>query len=155
MLARRFDYVKELDRELAEHEKADPAWKSTAVANAVMTDITLQRSLTVNEAGDLARQRITRLVGELAQLIKRVIKIEIEILQGEKGQLEQEIVQEQQAAGLGQDHRRVAHRGRRRAPVLAVQGRVLARRARLLPRQAANNRCERTAPEGAPTGPTQ
>ena len=67
MLARRFDYVKELDRELAEHEKADPAWKSTAVANAVMTDITLQRSLTVNEAGDLARQRITRLAGELAR----------------------------------------------------------------------------------------
>ena len=91
-----------------------------------MTDITLQRSLTVNEAGDLARQRVSRLVGELAQLIKRVIKIEIEILQGEKGQLEQEIVQEQQVAGVRQGHRHVAHRGRRRASLLAVQGRVLA-----------------------------
>src|SRR6185436_13660150 len=100
-LARRFEYVQELDRELAEHERADPAWKSTAVANAVVTDITLQRSLTVNEAGELARQRVSRLVAELANLIKRVLKIEIEILQGEKGQLEQEIVQEQQVAGSG------------------------------------------------------
>ena len=71
------------------------------MANAVFTDITLQRSLTVNEAGELARQRVSRLVGELAQLIKRVIKIEIEILQGEKGQLEQEIVQEQQTMASG------------------------------------------------------
>ena len=55
----------------------------------------------MNEAGDLSRRRINRLVNELAQLIKRVIKIENEILQGEKGELEQEIVQEQQAAGSG------------------------------------------------------
>jgi tetratricopeptide (TPR) repeat protein len=154
MLARRFDYVKELDRELAEHEKADPAWKSTAVANAVMTDITLQRSLTVNEAGDLARQRITRLVNELAQLIKRVIKIEIEILSGEKGQLEQEIIQEQQAAGAGKakdvsrivvddEHEFWPFKGEYWRDELGYYRVKLA------------NKCERTAPEGAPTGPTQ
>ena len=34
----------------------------------------------MNEAGDLARRRIKRLTEELAQLIKRVIKIEYEIL---------------------------------------------------------------------------
>jgi tetratricopeptide (TPR) repeat protein len=154
MLGRRFDYVKELDRELSEHEKADPAWKSTAVANAVMTDITLQRSLTVNEAGDLARQRLSRLVGELAALIKRVIKIEIEILQGEKGQLEQEIVQEQQIAGSGKnvdvsrivvddEHQYWPFKGEYWRDELGYY------------RVKLNNRCERTAPEGAPTSPTQ
>ncbi len=154
MLARRFDYVKELDRELAEHEKADPAWKSTAVANAVMTDITLQRSLTVNEAGDLARQRITRLVNELAQLIKRVIKIEIEILQGEKGQLQSEIVQEQQSGGTGREtdvsrivvddeHHYWPFKGEYWRDELGYYRVKLA------------NKCERSAPEGAPTGPTQ
>ena len=154
MLARRFDYVKELDRELAEHERADPAWKSTAVANAVVTDITLQRSLTVNEAGELARQRVSRLVAELANLIKRVLKIEIEILQGEKGQLEQEIVQEQQTMAsdratdisrivVDDEHHYWPFKGEYWRDELGYY------RVRLL------NRCEKSAPEGAPTSPTQ
>jgi hypothetical protein len=154
MLARRFDYVKELDRELAEHEKADPAWKSTAVANAVMTDITLQRSLTVNEAGDLARQRIQRLAGELDALTKRVIKIEIEILGGQKGQLEEEIKQEQQVLASGKnvdvsrivvddEHHFWPFKGEYWRDELGYY------RVRL------NNRCERSAPEGAPSAPTQ
>jgi hypothetical protein len=152
-LARRFDYVKELDRELAQHEKADPAWKSTAVANAVLTDITLQRSLTVNETGELAKQRIGRLVGELAQLIKRVIKIEYEILQGQKGVLEQEIVAEQQVLGSGKsteignirvddEHQYWPFNGEYWRDELGYY------RFRLL------NRCEKAAPEGAPSGPT-
>ena len=62
----------------------------------MFADLTLQKSLAVNEAGDLARRRINRLTEELAQLIKRVIKIEYEILQGERGALEQEVIQEQQ-----------------------------------------------------------
>jgi len=152
-LARRFDYVKELDRELAQHEKADPAWKSTSVANAVLTDITLQRSLTVNETGELARQRVSRLVGELAQLIKRVIKIEYEILQGQKGQLEQEVIQEQQIAGsskatqignvrVDDEHQYWPFNGEYWRDELGYY------RYRLV------NRCEKMAPEGAPSGPS-
>jgi tetratricopeptide (TPR) repeat protein len=154
MLARRFEYVKELDRELSEHERADPAWKSTAVANAVVTDITLQRSLTVNEAGELARQRVSRLVAELAGLIKRVLKIEIEILQGEKGQLEQELVAEQQTMSsnratdisrivVDDEHHYWPFKGEYWRDELGYY------RVRLL------NRCEKNAPEGAPSGPTQ
>src|SRR3954469_5424468 len=152
-LARRFDYVKELDRELAQHEKADPAWKSTSVANAVLTDIALQRSLTVNETGELARQRVSRLVGELAGLIKRVIKIEYEILQGQKGQLEQEVIQEQQIASAGKvteignirvddEHQYWPFNGEYWRDELGYY------RVKLL------NRCEKSAPEGAPAGPT-
>ncbi|HVR03601.1 MAG TPA: hypothetical protein VMT47_15800 [Polyangia bacterium] len=95
-LVKRFQYVEELDRELSQQDKAEPAWKSTNIAQTVFADLTLQRSLAVNEAGDLARRRIIRLTDELAQLIKRVIKIEYEILQGQKGALEQEVIQEQQ-----------------------------------------------------------
>jgi tetratricopeptide (TPR) repeat protein len=153
-LARRFDYVKELDRELAQHEKSDPTWKSTAVANAVYTDISLNRSLIVNEAGELSKQRITRLLGELAQLMKRVIKIEYEILQGEKGQLEQEIVQEQQIqrtanekdignVRVDDEHEFWPFNGEYWRDELGYY------RFRL------KNRCERNAPEGAPAGPTQ
>ncbi len=148
-LSKRFDYVKELDRELAQFEKADPAWKSTQIATVVQTDTTLQQSLIKSEAGDLARQRVLRLVGELAQLIKRVIKIEYEILQGQKGSLEQEVVKEQQILGTG----KVIDVGNIRVddehefwPFLGEYWRdeLGYYRVRLL------NKCEKSAPEGAP-----
>ena len=104
-LSRRFDYVKELDAELKRYDKADASWKSTNIAQNVFADLTLQRSLAVNEAGDLARRRIKRLTEELSQLIKRVIKIEYEILAGQKGELEEEVKQEQQVVKGGGVHR--------------------------------------------------
>ena len=97
-LSRRFDYVSELDRELRQHDKADVAWKSTAVASSIYANLTLQKSLMVDTAGGVARQRIERLVKELTRLQKRVIKIEYEILQGQKGRLDREIVEEQHLA---------------------------------------------------------
>ncbi|HXI55311.1 MAG TPA: hypothetical protein VNO55_04600 [Polyangia bacterium] len=149
-LAKRFQYVEELDRELKQHDKAEADWKSTNIAQAVFADITLQRSLAVNEAGDLARRRLIRLTQELAQLIKRVIKIEYEILQGEKGSLEQEVIQEQQIIKSG---------GQRRAEEIRVDDEH-----NIWPftgeywrdelgyyRVRVANRCERSAPEGAPT----
>jgi tetratricopeptide (TPR) repeat protein len=93
-LAKRFEYVKELDKELTQHDKADVAWKSTAVANNIFSDIGVNRALMVNEAGDLARKRIERLVNELAGLIGRVIKIKYEILEGEKRQEEVDMKEE-------------------------------------------------------------
>lgn len=151
-LDRRFAYIREMDRELAQLEKADPAWKSTAVANAVLTDITLQRSLTVNETGELAKQRVSRLLMELAALIKRVIKIEYEILQGQKGQLEREIVQEQQILDSGKsvdmanirvddEHQYWPFSGEYWKDELGYY------------RVKLRNKCEKTAPEGAPAGP--
>jgi tetratricopeptide (TPR) repeat protein len=95
-LVKRFEYVDELTRELNQHEKADSSWKNTNIAQTILADLTLQKSLAMNEAGDLSRRRIKRLTDELAQLIKRVIKIEYEILQGTKGDLEQEVMAEQQ-----------------------------------------------------------
>ncbi|MCG5051687.1 MAG: hypothetical protein KA712_01880 [Myxococcales bacterium] len=153
-LERRFRYVEQLDSELKRFEEAEPAWKSTAIANAVYTDLSLQKSLTENEAGDLARQRITRLVGELAQLIKRVIKIEYEILQGQKGTLQQEIVEEQQITKklktkeignvrVDDEHVLWPFKGEYWRDELGYY------RVRLL------NKCERNAPEGAPIGPTE
>ena len=52
-LVKRFQYVEELDHELDKYEQADASWRSTNVAQTVFADLTLQRSLAVNEAGDL------------------------------------------------------------------------------------------------------
>jgi hypothetical protein len=95
-LVRRFDAIRELDRELTQHEKADASWKSPAIANNIYSQIGVTRALAVNEIGGIARKRVERLVNELRQLITRVIKIEYEILQGEKSQLEEEVKTEQQ-----------------------------------------------------------
>ena len=90
-LARRFEYVRELDKELRSHDRADSAWKSTAVANNIFSDIGVNRALMVNEAGEMARKRVERLVDEFKQLHNRVIKIQFEILEGEKKQAEEDI----------------------------------------------------------------
>jgi len=97
-LAKRFEYVKELDKEMTAHDKADPSWKSTAVANNIFSDIGVNRALMVNEAGEMARKRIERLVGEFAALHTRVIKIKFEILEGEKIQEESDLRTESQSA---------------------------------------------------------
>jgi len=96
-ILKRFQYVEQLDRQLDLHDKSEAGWKSTSIAQAVFADLTLQRSLAVNEAGDLARRRMIRLTRELDQLTKRVIKIEYEIIQGERGTVEGEISTESEA----------------------------------------------------------
>jgi hypothetical protein len=61
------------------------------VANNIFSDIGVNRALMVNEAGEMARKRIERLVGEFAALHTRVIKIKFEILEGEKRQEEEDL----------------------------------------------------------------
>ena len=84
-LLKNIDYVNELDRELKAIDKADPAWKSTAVAGNILQDLTLQKSLAANDAGKLARNRLQRLSSEIQELIKQAIKIEYETLQRAEG----------------------------------------------------------------------
>jgi tetratricopeptide (TPR) repeat protein len=100
-LVRRFDAIRELDRELVQLEKADAAWKSTSVATNLYSEIGVTRALAVNEAGEIARKRVERLVNEFRVLITRVIKIEYEILQGEKGSLEEDVRSESQSDSSG------------------------------------------------------
>ncbi len=94
-LAKNLDYVDELNRELKSLDKADPSWKSTAVAGNVLQDLTLQQSLAAGQAGDLARQRLTRLSREITDLIKQAIKIVYETLQAQKGSLSAVLAREQ------------------------------------------------------------
>jgi len=88
-LVRRFDAIRELDRELVQLERAEASWRNTTVATNLNSEIGVTRALAVNEAGEIARKRVERLVNEFRVLITRVIKIEYEILQGEKGTLEE------------------------------------------------------------------
>ncbi len=95
-LRKHIAYVDELDRELKQVDKAEPAWKSTAVAGKILEDLTLRKSLAINEAGKLARERIERLTKEIGGLIRQAEKISIQIDYGRKGELEEAIKKEQE-----------------------------------------------------------
>jgi TolA-binding protein len=153
-IGRRFDYVRELDNELKRYDKADASWKSTNIAQNVFADLTLQRSLAVNEAGDLARRRLKRLTEELSQLIKRVIKIEFEILAGQKGELEEEVKQEQQVIHTGTGHRPGEIRADDEHVIWPFNGEYWRDELGYY-RVKIRNKCGGQAPEGAPsTGET-
>ena len=154
-LLKRFQYVEELDKELKAYDKADAAWRSTSIAQTVFADLTLQRSLDVNEAGDLARRRIKRLTEELSQLIKRVIKIEFEILQGEKGELEHEVIEERErTSGAGANHPVEEIRADDEHVIWPFVGEYWRDELGYY-RVKIKNKCQRNAPEGAPsTGET-
>jgi len=149
-LLKRFQYVEELDRELKAYDKSDAAWKSTNIAQAVFADLTLQRSLAVNEAGDLARRRIKRLTEELSQLIKRVIKIEFEILQGEKGELEHEVIEERERTSGPTSNKPVEDiRADDEHVIWPFVGEYWRDELGYY-RVKIRNKCQRNAPEGAP-----
>jgi hypothetical protein len=94
-LLKTFTYVHELERELKQVQAADPAWKATAIAGVVLQDLTLQRSLAQNEAGQLAQRRLKRVSKEIQELIKQAIKVEYETINGEKDKLEASLRNEQ------------------------------------------------------------
>jgi tetratricopeptide (TPR) repeat protein len=153
-LVKRFKYVEELDRELDGHEKAEAGWKSTNIAQAVFADLTLQRSLAVNEAGDLARRRMIRLTRELEQLNRRVIKIEYEILQGERGGVEEEMSKEQQIDKNAVQRRADEIRADDEHVIWPFTGEYWRDELGYY-RVRVANKCQRYAPEGAPaTGET-
>jgi tetratricopeptide (TPR) repeat protein len=94
-LQKNIDFVVELSRELKTLDKADPAWKSTAVAGNILQDLTLNRSLAQGEAGRLARSRLNRLASEIQEQVKNSIKVEYEALQAQKGTLTAGLANEQ------------------------------------------------------------
>ena len=127
-----------------------PAWQSTSIAQTVFADLTLQRSLAVNEAGDLARRRIKRLTEELSQLIKRVIKIEFEILQGEKGELEHEVIEERERGAAAAGNKPIEDiRADDEHVIWPFVGEYWRDELGYY-RVKIRNKCQRNAPEGAP-----
>ena len=98
-LLKSFSYVDELKRELRQVDRADPAWKSTAVAAEIQTDLELQKSLAEGAAGELARDRIKRLATEIGELTQDAIKIDIETLNAKANEITAELRKEQVPAG--------------------------------------------------------
>jgi hypothetical protein len=85
-----FSWVDELDKEIKMFEKSDAAWRSTAVAVDVQTELELRKSEAEAQAGKLARERIERLVAELQRLGRDGLKIRIEVLNAKANKISSE-----------------------------------------------------------------
>jgi hypothetical protein len=84
-LAKRFDDVDELTRELTRYQRlalSGAGDEGVRVEKLVSDDLTARLAAAMTEAGALARRRMNRLTEELAQQIKRSIHIEYEPLVG-------------------------------------------------------------------------
>ena len=78
-LRRQFEYVQELDRELKQVEGAARDWKTTAIADSIVQDLSLQKSLAVAKAGEMSRRRLSRLRKEIQLLLVRANNILYEV----------------------------------------------------------------------------
>ena len=82
-------YIRELDRETALIEKSKSTWARSPLAQTIIQETEVIKSLAVHEAGTLARKRLQRVVNELSELISQSLKIEFEVTSAEKGLYEQ------------------------------------------------------------------
>lgn len=86
-LKKTFNWVDELDGELAMLSKASKAWQASKIASEVLQELTLQKSLAEADAGKLARERIERLHNELREFGRDSVKVKIEVLNAQAGQI--------------------------------------------------------------------
>ena len=164
-LLRNLEYVRVLDEEDARFKKAPASFRNSPIGNDVTDALNLARDLAIRNAGTLARERYQRNLDELNEHLRDASKILIDITSAERNKLDQAVVTGTALEGGDEDVRR--RQARRRARPLAVQRRVLARRARLLPagrglevrEQVRTGRAGTTRPAGprnsrprAPTG---
>jgi len=103
-LAKTFNWVEELDKELKLFERADKQWATTRIGNEVLQELTVQKSLAQADAGKLARERIKRMAEELRELSRDGRKIRIETLNNKAGQIDAQARGEQ----ISGDHRQEA-----------------------------------------------
>jgi tetratricopeptide (TPR) repeat protein len=79
-IKKEFAWVDELQKELDTLNAADKAWQTTAVAAEVNSELTVQKSLADGNAGKVARDRVERLLRELASFSRDGRRIRFEIL---------------------------------------------------------------------------
>jgi len=92
------EYVALLDREQARLDKSGEAFAGSPVGEKILEDVSLAKAFAVDQAGDLARGRYKRLIGELRDLSNQVDTVELEIATFRRGQIDQELQQQMSLA---------------------------------------------------------
>ncbi len=94
-LLRHVEYVRLLEAEEARLNQAPSEFKDSSLGSRILQDIFVAKSFAIDQTGDLARGRYNRLIDDLNELMNQVDTVELEIATFQRGQLSQEM-QEQQ-----------------------------------------------------------
>lgn len=86
-----FQLVKLIDQETKKLESMPSSWKDSALASTLNQEASLAHSFALEEAGQLARQRLKRRLDRLESLINQKQRILVEVAQAEKGQIEADL----------------------------------------------------------------
>ncbi len=97
-LLRHIEYVRVLEAEERRLSEAPAEFQNSSLGNRILQDVAVAKSFAIDQTGDLARGRYTRLIDELADLSNQVDTVELEIATFQRGQLDQEMQQQMTAA---------------------------------------------------------
>jgi len=95
---RHLEYVKQLEAEEAKLKGEPGAFKSSGVGARILQDAALAKSFAVEQTGDLARGRYTRLISELQDFMNQIDAVDLEVATFERGQLSQAMQDQQVTA---------------------------------------------------------
>lgn len=94
-LLRHLEYVRLLESEESRLNASPPEFRNSSIGARILQDIAVAKSFAIDQTGDLARGRYSRLIEELQQLLNDADTIELEISTFVRGELNQELQQQQ------------------------------------------------------------
>ncbi len=97
-LLRHLEYVRVLEGEEARLEQAPPEFKNSSLGARILQDVAVAKSFAIDQTGDLARARYSRLIEELQDLMNQIDTVDLEIATYERGTLEREVQEQMTAA---------------------------------------------------------
>jgi hypothetical protein len=101
-LRRLFGFVITISKEIQQLESLRTNPIAKGMVDFLLPDLLAYRSLTMSEAGQLARERLSRVRRELKALLSQALKVRFECLNAQKGILEEQ-VKKQQVSSAGPD----------------------------------------------------
>jgi tetratricopeptide (TPR) repeat protein len=100
-LRRLFEFVLLISQEIQQVEQLRKHPVAKGMAEFLLPDLVAYRSLTMSEAGRLARERLARVNKELKSLLSQALKVRFESLNAQKGVLEEKFRKEQVSESKG------------------------------------------------------
>lgn len=95
---RHLEYVRQLEAEETKLKGEHVAFKNSGVGSRILQDAALAKSFAVEQTGDLARGRYTRLISELQDFMNQIDAVDLEVATFQRGQLSQAMQDQQVTA---------------------------------------------------------
>ncbi|MDH5674137.1 MAG: hypothetical protein OEZ06_18420 [Myxococcales bacterium] len=92
------EYVNLLEQEEKNLNKAPSQFKNSSLGARILQDILVAKSFAIDQAGEIAKARYSRLVEEMQDLANQIDTVEIEVLNYERGQLKAALQDQMTAA---------------------------------------------------------